>query len=97
MCHREGTSLQRGMNFGLGHNYSVILMSVRKNAPYSDRYEDDNTTIIYEGHDIPKTKDTSNPKECDQVSVTANGTLTQNGLFEKAALEFKKGNSFRTI
>ena len=46
MCRREGVSLQRGMNFELGHNYSVILMSVRTNAPYEDRFEDDGFTII---------------------------------------------------
>lgn len=34
MCRREGTSLQQGMNFGLGGNHSVILMSLRRNAPY---------------------------------------------------------------
>ena len=37
MCRREGVSLQRGMNFQLGHNHSVILMSVRPNAPYADK------------------------------------------------------------
>ena len=56
MCRREGISLQRGMNYQTGHNHSVILMSVRPGAPYEDRYEDDGTTIIYEGHDIPKSK-----------------------------------------
>ena len=28
MCRREGVSLQRGMNYELGGNHSVILMSV---------------------------------------------------------------------
>ena len=36
MCQREGASLQRGMNFGLGGGHSVILMSLRPNAPYQD-------------------------------------------------------------
>jgi hypothetical protein len=27
MCRREGASLQRGMNFGIGGTHSVILMS----------------------------------------------------------------------
>ena len=54
MCRREGTSLQQGMNFGLGGNHSVILMSVRRNAPYRDRLEDGGTTLIYEGHDEPR-------------------------------------------
>ncbi len=43
MCAREGTSLQRGMNFGLGGDHSVVLMSVRSNAPYRDRLEDEGT------------------------------------------------------
>ena len=51
MCQCEGTSLQQGMNFGIGGNHSVILMSVRRNAPYRDRLEDGGTTLVYEGHD----------------------------------------------
>ena len=44
MCRREGVSLQRGMNFGLGGNHSVILMSVRPNpqtaaCPYPKRVD----------------------------------------------------------
>ena len=54
MCLREGTSLQRGMNFGLGGSHSVILMSIRRNAPYRDRLEEGGTILIYEGHDQPK-------------------------------------------
>ena len=50
MCRREGTSLQQGMNFGIVGNHSVILMSVRWNAPYRDRLEDGGTTLVYEGH-----------------------------------------------
>ena len=51
MCRREGTSLQQGMNFGIGGTHSMILMSVRRNAPYRDRLEDDGTTLVYEGQD----------------------------------------------
>jgi hypothetical protein len=49
MYQREGSSLQRGMNFRLRGKHSVILMSVRLNAPYSDRFEEDNSVLIYEG------------------------------------------------
>ena len=63
MCQREKTSLQAGMNFGLGGNHSVILMS---NAPYRDRIEDGGTTLIYEGHDQPLSADCPNPKLVDQ-------------------------------
>ena len=85
MCRREGSSLQRGMNFGLGGTHSVILMSVRPNAPYRDRFEDDGATLIYEGHDEPKSDPSVDPKQLDQPEATSRGTLTQNGLFHRAA------------
>jgi hypothetical protein len=89
MCQREGVSLQAGMNFGLGGNHSVILMSLRPNAPYRDRLEDDGTTLIYEGHDMPRTAVCPNPKAVDQPLRTHNGTPTQNGRFFAAALSAK--------
>lgn len=85
MCRREGASLQAGMNFGLGGNHSVILMSVRPNAPYRDRLEDDGTTLIYEGHDHPKTASCPNPKLVDQPLASRTGRPTQNGKFFAAA------------
>ena len=91
MCLREGTSLQQGMNFGLGGNHSVILMSVRPNAPYRDRLEDSGTTLIYEGHDEPRSVATPNPKVVDQPDRYPSGARTQNGKFHQAALEFKRG------
>ena len=46
MCSSENTSLQRGMNFRLHGRHSVILMSLRKNAPYQDEVQDDGATIL---------------------------------------------------
>jgi len=91
MCRREGASLQRGMNFRLGHNHSVILMSVRPNAPYPDRLEDDGSSIIYEGHDVARTNGTLDPKTIDQPEHTPAGQLTENGKFHKAAADFRSG------
>ena len=90
MCRREGVSLQRGMNYELGNNYSVILMSIRPNAPYADRLEDDGSTLIYEGHDVPKSSHVRNPKIIDQPQVTHTDRLTENGKFHRAAQEFKE-------
>lgn len=92
MCAREGANLQRGMNFRIGHHHSVILMSVRANAPYADRFENDGSTLIYEGHDVPKTKSTPKPKAVDQPLRTPLGQATQNGLFHDAAQLAKAGN-----
>lgn len=89
MCLREGASLQRGMNFELRDNHSVILMSVRPGAPYEDHISADGSTLIYEGHDVPKSVEFPNPKELDQPRVRSNGRLTQNGMFHKAAQDHK--------
>jgi hypothetical protein len=94
MCQREGTSLQRGMNYSLGGNHSVILMSVQKNAPYQDRFEDDGETLIYEGHDELRTSTSPNPKTLDQPETTFFGRPTQNGKFYRAAQDFKDGVRF---
>jgi hypothetical protein len=91
MCRREGSSLQQGMNFGLRGHYSVILMSVRPNAPYRDRIEGGGTTLIYEGHDQPRSPACPNPKVVDQPECYPSGTLTQNGKFHEAAQLFKAG------
>jgi hypothetical protein len=89
VCLREGGNLQKGMNFRLQRTYSVILMSVRPNAPYRDRVEDDGSTLIYEGHDIPRTKGITDPKAFDQPETTRTGLLTENGKFHTAAQEYK--------
>ena len=91
MCQREQCSLQRGMNFGLGRHHSVILMSVRPNAPYRDRLENDGSTLIYEGHDLARGKEVPNPKSIDQPATTITGRLTQNGIFCQAAHAYKRG------
>jgi hypothetical protein len=92
MCSREGTSLQKGMNFGLGGDHSVILMSVRQNAPYEDRIEDNGETLIYEGHDINQTQQGPNPKTIDQPEKHSSGSLIENGKFHKAAQDAKAGS-----
>ncbi len=91
MCQRENTRLRRGMNFNLDGTHSVILMSVRPDAPYRDRFEKDGTTLIYEGHDQSRTVLNLEPKLVDQPAVTSSGALTQNGLFYRAAQRFKSG------
>lgn len=90
MCLAEGYSLQRGMNFQVGGSVSVILMSIRKGAPYADRIENNGEILIYEGHDVPK-NEAINPKTVNQPRVSPHGKLTQNGKFFKAAEDFKDG------
>lgn len=93
MCNEENTSLQKGMNFRIKGNSSIILMSLRKNAPYSDRVEDDGKILIYEGHDVAKYKDLEgDPKFIDQPMYLPSGQLTENGKFYKAVKDYQKGN-----
>jgi len=79
------------MNFGVGGNHSVILMSVRPNAPYRDWIEDEGTTLIYEGHDQPRGPTLPNPKVVDQLGALPTGNLTQNGKFHRAAQDAQRG------
>ena len=91
MCSSEGASLQKGMNFRLKGRHSVILMSVRENSPYQDEITEDGTVLIYEGHDVPNTKEIISPKLVDQPEFRESGSLTENGKFHKAAKGFKNG------
>lgn len=93
MCQREGLSLQRGMNFRAGGDYSIVLMSRRPNAPYRDRIEDEGATLVYEGHNEPARGDVIDPKLVDQPRTSNQGTLTENGKFEQAANQYKSGQS----
>jgi hypothetical protein len=93
MCNQEDVqTLQRGMNFHMKPQYSLILMSRRSNAPYSDRILGDSITIEYEGHDQPRSESVD-PKHCDQPERTKHGKLTQNGLFVESIKRYKEGIS----
>jgi len=93
MCADFGVNLQRGMNFRLTPSESLILMSLRPGAPYSDGIEDGGRVIIYEGHDVPLTKGGPDPKTVDQPEFLPSGRLTQNGLFADAVRRFKAGRA----
>jgi len=90
----EEQNLQKGMNFNVGHkNYSVVLMSVRPGAPYNDRFEDNGSTIIYEGHDMPNYRHlTMDPKMIDQPR-SIGGVVTENGKFFSAAAAYQNGEA----
>src|SRR5262245_41892392 len=91
MCSTIGINLQRGMNFRLRDAKSVILMSLRPGAPYSDRVEDVGRILIYEGHDVARTAAVPYPKQVDQSERNPGGAPTQNGLFAEAARKYKRG------
>ena len=92
MCHDLGVNLQRGMNFRLLGDTSLILMSLRHGAPYADRVEDGGSVLIYEGHDVARTQGGPDPKRVDQPEFYPSGRPTQNGLFLAAVREYKDGH-----
>jgi hypothetical protein len=67
-------------------------MSVRPGAPYNDEIQDGGLTLIYEGHDEPKSASCPDPKNVDQPLDSYNGALTQNGKFFRAAIETRDNN-----
>jgi hypothetical protein len=87
---REGIMLQRGMNFRVKPEYSIILMSVRRGAPYRDRWHEDTGLLEYEGHDQPRRIGLT-PKEHDQPMRYESGKLTENGKFYEAASAYATG------
>lgn len=93
MCEAENQEvMQRGMNFRMNPFYSVVLMSQKSNAPYSDKIHNDGITIEYEGHDLA-TNYSKNTKEEDQPEKLPSGKLTQNGYFIKAVNEYKENKN----
>lgn len=93
MCMHEGTSLQRGMNYRIRGLNTVILMSLRPNAPYADTVQAEGKVLIYEGHDINKIKNGLDPKTQDQPFYNSNSTtLTANGKFFEAAKKCVNGD-----
>lgn len=98
MCDREDVqTLQRGMNFRLNSMYTVILMSLRSNAPYQDEILSDGLTIVYEGHDASRSANQLDPKTIDQPLATPKGTLTQNGKFVEAVENYKQGKAAEQV
>lgn len=92
LCLKEKARLQHGMNFRMpATGRTVILMSQTKNAKYDDEIREDGKVLIYEGHDIPKTKGIEDPKVYDQRMNLPSGKLTRNGLFFEAAKSAQKG------
>lgn len=93
MCEAENQEvMQRGMNFHMNPLYSVVLMSQKSNAPYSDKIHNDGITIEYEGHDLA-TNYSESSKEQDQPEKLPSGKLTQNGYFIQAVNEYKENKS----
>jgi hypothetical protein len=84
----ENANIQKGMNFQIKPEYSILLMSVRENAPYADEIDKETGNLIYEGHDVPRNI-SDKPKEVDQPLITPKGTLTENGKFFTAAQAYK--------
>jgi hypothetical protein len=91
VVHAEKATVQKGMNYDLGKGYSVFLMSVRKGAPYADAIDEATGTLIYEGHDVPRTRGGADPKAIDQPMTNPGGTWTENGKFFRAAADYKTG------
>ena len=89
VINEGGKQIQKGMNFGINTSYSVVLMSVARNAPYNDEMLDDGI-IKYEGHDI-FSRSIELKKSTDQPMKFSSGTLTENGKFFNAAKEYKLG------
>ncbi len=82
MCSDLRVNLQRGMNFRLKGEESLILMSLRQGSPYADRVEEGGRVIIYEDHDVARTRGGHDPKEVDQPEFLPTGRFTQTAYLQ---------------
>src|SRR5438093_13574290 len=57
----ERATLQKGMNYRVGKDYSVFLMSLRENAPYADALDEVTGMLTHGGHDRPQRQSRPNP------------------------------------
>lgn len=89
--------MQHGMNFRRDGRPSVFLMSQRDDATYDDEIADDGKAIIYEGHNIPAFRDGPPPASVDQMLKNENNTLTANGKFFEAAMEYKRSQKMHVV
>ena len=87
----EKANLQAGMNYRPGNQYSIVLMSVRKGAPYADAIDPITGMVLYEGHNVKRRRGAPNPKKVDQQLTTPKGSPTENAKFSADALDFKNG------
>src|SRR5439155_850839 len=89
----ERAALQKGMNYGVGKNYSVFLMSLRENAPYSDALDPVTGMLTYEGHDEPQRRGGVNPKEVDQLLTTLKGSWSVRRMWFNEKSAFRSRHS----
>ena len=87
----EKANLQAGMNYREGKDYSIVLMSVRKGAPYADAIDPVTGIVSYEGHDVKRFPGGPDPKRLDQPLTNPGGSPTENGKFFRDAIDFKTG------
>ncbi len=93
MCRYEGHNLSSEMNYRLSYDHSILLMSLTPEASRSHRVENNGSTIIYEGHNVAQGRFKPVIRFIDQPMHFHAGGLTQNGLFYKAAMDYKNSIS----
>jgi hypothetical protein len=91
----EGFRIQKGINVRPKDKpYSILLMSVRENAPYNDGFDESGSVLLYEGEDINTRRDVRDdhqlqPKKVDQPFFTKGHKHTNNGKFYFFAENYK--------
>jgi len=74
ITNKEDFQIQKGMNYRPAQkNYSIFLMSTRKNAPYNDSFNKDDSLLYYEREDAYE----SEVDEPPIVEVAASEGLTE--------------------
>ncbi len=93
---REGVNLQKGMNFRRdlprqagGESLPFFLVLPSPEGGYTDAWDPRTGVETYEGHDSTTVE--AGGRSHDQLLMYADGKMTENGRFYRAAQEYKDG------
>ncbi|MBI5004483.1 hypothetical protein HZC00_05320 [Candidatus Kaiserbacteria bacterium] len=87
---REGMNLQKGMNFPKhGEQLPFFLVLPSHEGGYSDEWDPATGVYTFEGHDSTTVE--AGGRTPDQLLMYADGKMTENGKFYRAAQEYKDG------
>jgi len=85
---REGFNLQKGMNYRDAGGQLAVFLVLSQDSDFTDEWDEGSETYTYQGHDSTTTE---SGKLRDQIAMYADGRVTDNGKFFKAAHAFKDG------
>ncbi|HUO50654.1 MAG TPA: hypothetical protein VMU25_03800 [Candidatus Paceibacterota bacterium] len=85
---REGVELQKGMNYRDNAGLLSVFLVLDQGDGFRDEWDPESEMYVFQGHDSTTVE---SGKLKDQIAMYADGRMSDNGKFLKAANAFKDG------